>query len=124
MDSFSAIHQEYQEGFDTLGDVGVVFYKFFSLFATRLHPDRVEVRFGPNILDDELPREVVQKFREYLKEQKEWIREQGKRVNPKEAVRRMWWVVEKMIEFGIFTSSEQKTVMIWLDICLDRLTVS
>jgi hypothetical protein len=59
-----------------------------------------------------------------LKEQKEWIREQGKNVNPKEAVRRMWWVVEKMIEFGIFSSSEQKTVMIWLDICLDRLTVS
>jgi hypothetical protein len=124
MDSFSAIHQEYEEGFDTLGDIGTVFYKFFSLFSARLFADRVEVRFGPNISDEELSRDVVQKFREYLKEQKEWIREQGRKVNKKQAIHRMWWVVEKMIEFGIFSSSEQKTVMIWLDICLDRVTES
>lgn len=124
MDSFSAIHQEYQEGFDALGDIGTVFYKFFSLFSAKLYSDRAEIRFGPNIVDEELPRDVVQKFREYLKEQKEWIREQGKKASKKEAIRRLWWVVEKMIEFGIFSSSEQKTVMIWLDICLDRVTES
>ena len=124
MDSFSTIHQEYEEGFGTLGDIGTVFYKFFSLFSAKLFAERVEVRFGPSIMDDELPRDIVQTFREYLKEQKEWIREQGKTVKKKEAIRRMWWVVEKMIEFGIFTSSDQKTVMIWLDICLDRVTES
>jgi hypothetical protein len=112
----SAIHQEYEEGFDTLGPQGAVFFKFFSLFSAKDDT----VRFGRNIADDEIESKTVAEIRAYLKEQKEWIREE--RRSPIEMSRRMWWIVEKILEYGIFTSSDQKHVMIWLDICLDRIT--
>jgi len=112
----SAIHQEYEEGFDTLGPHGAVFFKFFSLFSAK----EDTVKFGRNIVDDEVEHKVVAEIRAYLKEQKEWIREE--RRPPHEMRRRMWLIVEKIIEYGIFTSSDQKHVMIWLDICLDQVT--
>lgn len=112
----SVIHQEYEEGFDTLGPQGAVFFKFFSLFSAK----EDTVKFGRNIIDDEVEPKVVAELRAYLKEQKEWIREERRPHH--ELSRRMWWIVEKIIEYGIFSSSDQKHVMIWLDICLDRIT--
>lgn len=118
----SDFHQEYQEGFDTLGDVSTIFYKFFSALSVKIRGQEVEIRFGRGIVDEDVPLQTAEKFREYLKEQREWIREQGKDANPKELKRRLWWVVTKIIDLGIFTNSEQKSVMIWLDICLDMIT--
>jgi hypothetical protein len=112
----SVIHQEYEEGFDTLGPAGAVFFKFFSLFSAKDDT----VKFGRNIADDEVEPKAVAEIRAYLKQQKEWVREE--RRLPVEMSRRMWWIVEKIIEYGVFTSSDQKHIMIWLDICLDRIT--
>ncbi len=111
----TAIHQEYEEGFDTLGTSGVVFYKFFSLFSAR----EDTVKFSRRIVDDDVDTDVVAEFRAYIKEQKEWVRE--KRQSPQEMKQRMWWIVEKIIENGIFSPGEQKHAMFWLDICLDQI---
>ena len=117
------MNQEYTEGLEALGEHGMVFYKFLSLFRVRIKGDELSIRFGHNCVDeDDLKLEEVQQFKTYLQDQREWIRAMGKQADPAELQRRMWWVVEKMIEFGFFTSSDQKTVMIWLDICLGRLT--
>lgn len=112
----SAIHQEYEEGFDTLGPAGAVFFKFFTLFSAKDDT----VKFGRKIIDDTVDQKVVSEIRYYLKVQREWIRDENP--SPAEMARRMWWIVEKILEYGIFTTSDQKHVMIWLDICLNRLT--
>lgn len=117
------MNDEYREGLEALGEAGMVFYKFLSLFRVRIKGDELSIRFGQNCLDEEdLKLEELSLFKNYIQEQRDWIKEIGKKADPRELQRRMWWVVEKMIEFGFFTSSDQKTVMIWLDICLDRLT--
>ena len=117
------MNEEYREGLEALGEHGMVFYKFLSLFRVRIKGEDVSVRFGHNCVDeDDLRLEEVQQFKTYIQEQRDWIKETGKKADTRELQRRMWWVVEKMIEFGFFTSSDQKTVMIWLDICLNRLT--
>jgi hypothetical protein len=115
------IHQEYEEGFDTLGDAGTIFYKFISGFIVRIRGPEVDVRYGMNIQDADLPLAVAEKFRAYIKEQKEWIREQGKEVDVKEARRRMWWTVSKMLDMGIFAAEEQHVVIAWLNTCLTQL---
>lgn len=117
------MNEEYREGMEALGEHGMVFYKFLSLFRVRIKGEDVSVRFGHNCVDeDDLRLDEVQQFKTYIQEQRDWIKETGKKADTRELQRRMWWVVEKMIEFGFFTSSDQKTVMIWLDICLSRLT--
>jgi hypothetical protein len=116
------MNQEYVEGLEALGEHGMVFYKFLSLFRVRIKGEELSIRFGHNCVDEEdLKADELQQFKTYLQEQRDWIRGLGKQADPKELQRRMWWVVEKMIEFGFFTSSDQRTVMIWLDICLSRL---
>ena len=111
----SAIHREYVEGFDTLGPQGAVFFKFFSLFSAK----EDTVKFGRNIMDDEIDQKVVSEIRFYIKQQREWIREERRPAH--EMRRRMWCIVEKIIEYGLFSSSDQKHVMIWIDICLDKI---
>ena len=117
----SSLHQEYEEGVDALG-AGMVFYKFFSLLTVKTVGEETTVRFGRGIVDEDVSRDVATRLKDYVKEQKEWVRENGRDVSLKECQRRMWWLVEKILEFGVFTSAEQKHIMIWLDICLDRLT--
>ena len=117
----SSFQLEYEEGHDTLTDAGVVFFKFFSLMSVKIHSDdEITVRFGRNIVDDTVSLDTAQKLKAFIKEQKEWIRVQGKRASVLEVKRRLWWLVEKIIELGVFTTAEQKHVMIWLDICLDQ----
>lgn len=111
----SAIHQEYEEGFDTLGPQGAVFFKFFSLFSAK----DGTVKFGPKIIDGHLDPEIVGELRAYLKEQKEWIRTERRPF--REMTRRMWWLTQKIVEYGVFSSLEQKHVMLWLDTCLDQI---
>ena len=114
----SELHAEYEEGLESLGHVGTVFYKFYGMFSAKSN-DSI-VKFGRRSVATDVPADVVRKLREYIKEQREWILEQAHDVHPAEARRRMWWIVEKIIEYDIFTSSEQKTIMIWLDICLEQ----
>jgi hypothetical protein len=117
------MNQEYLEGLEALGDHGMVFYTFLRLFRVRIKGEELSIRFGHNCVDEEdLNAGELQQFKTYLQDQRDWIRGVGKQADPRELQRRMWWVVEKMIEFGFFTSSDQRTVMIWLDICLNRLT--
>jgi hypothetical protein len=118
------MNDEYKEGLATLGEAGMVYYKFLNLFRVTVKDDELAIRFGHSCLDtEELRREELLTFRQYLKEQKEWIRT-TRGADPKELQRRMWWIVEKILEFGFFTSSDQKTIMFWLDICLSRLADS
>lgn len=119
------MNDEYREGLETLGEHGMVFYKFLSLFRVRIKGNELSIRFGQNCLDDEdLKMEELQEFKNYIQEQRDWIKETGKKAAPAELQRRMWWVVEKVLEFGFFASSDQRTIMIWLDICLSRLSTT
>lgn len=116
------MNDEYQEGLQTLGEAGMVYYKFLNLFRVTIKEEELAIRFGHSCLDTEdLRREELTLFRQYLKEQKEWIRTVAREVSRAELQCRMWWIVEKVLEYGFFTSSDQKTLMLWLDICLSRL---
>jgi hypothetical protein len=116
----SDIHEEYEEGLESLGHVGTIFYKFYGMFSAKVNGDDCIVKFGRHTIDTSISVDIVRKIREYVREQREWIMEQAHDVHPAEARRRMWWIVEKIIEYDIFSSSQQKTIMIWLDICLEQ----
>lgn len=107
---------EYEEGLAELGTKGMAFYKFFSLFRVT---KQGHVCFGREIVDDTVSPETAQLVRDYVKEQKEWIREVHDAVPVREAHRRMWWMVQKMFDLGLFCSSEHRTVMCWYDMTLD-----
>ena len=106
------MEEEYNEGLRALGEAGMLYYKCLSLFRVRTKD--LSIRFGHNIVDEEdLRLAELQTFKTYLDEQKQWIREIGRKADPKELKRRMWWLLQKMFEFGFFTASDQATIVSW-----------
>lgn len=112
----SAYHEEYTEGLESLGDAGMAFYKFFQSFTVK----DTAIRFGKRIVDGTVSEETARQMKEYIREQKQWILEQGKSADRKELRRRMWWLCQKILDAGVFTGTEQHIISCWLDTCLDR----
>lgn len=108
--------EEFDEGRKELGAVGMAVYKFFAMFRVK----EGHVWFG-ECIEQEVSPDTAQPLRDYIKAQKEWVRQHGRSLQPKEATRRMWWLLTKLLEQGIFTSSEQRTIMCYYDMTLDLL---
>lgn len=102
---------EYTEGIETLGYPAMVYYKFLDTF--HVEPETGTLGFG--LVKTTTTREVCTDFRAYIKSQKRWVRE-AKR-SPQELRQRMWWVVQKVVDFKVFTESQQKYIMCWQESC-------
>lgn len=110
---------EYEEGVDALGIAGTIYFKFLSLFSVKIRgEDECIVKFGSLFTNTSLRN--AEDLKSFLKEQKEWVREtRGK--FPTEMRMRLWWVVQKCLDLGLFTASEQKFIILWLDGCNEQI---
>jgi hypothetical protein len=106
----SAIHQEYEEGFQALGPSRMRYYKILSLFSFE---NGKEIHFGDGMASFCDNREQYDQIKEYIKEQKKWVRTEE---NPQDLDNRLWWLKVKLIEFGIFSASELRTVFLLFDV--------
>ena len=120
----SELSQEYAEGYEALGHRGLVFYKFMSMVSVRIRDEEAVIKFGPLLSCTYINLPRAEELREYLKEQKEWIREQGDKASVREMTRRMWWLMQKMIDFGIWTIQDQKYIVYWYDTCTEQFTTA
>jgi hypothetical protein len=120
--------EEYQDYYQGLGEPGMVYLMFLNAWSVKIPGEEEEdqeatVKFGKRIEDEEVPRELAFQLRKWLKEQKTWIRKEQKSASYSEIKRRLWWLSAKMIENGIFQDREQRTVLVWMDMCMDRCSV-
>lgn len=115
--------EEYKDFFETLGDCGTYTYKFFDLFKVNLGNGEDEkgnalvkgLHWGKDCSDEELTDEQLKELKTYLKQAKSWIRKEQKAVKQTECRRRMWFFVQKLIEFGAFTRGERREIITWMD---------
>lgn len=104
----SAIQQEYEEGMSALGEQRMKFYKILSLFSFE---NGNEIHFGDNLSTFCDDKEHYTQFKEYVKEQKKIVRNEALSDIPN----RLWWLKAKMIELGLFSASELRTVFLLFD---------
>ena len=104
----SALLQEYNEGVEALGESRMRYYKFFSLFSFE---NGNEVHFGDGMSSFCNDRTQYEQLKEYVKEQKKWLRSESP--NQGEMQGRSWWLLQKLLEFGVFGSSEFRTILLW-----------
>lgn len=97
----SAIHQEYEEGLQALGEPRMRFYKLLSMFSFE---NGNEIHVGDGIATFCSDKMHYDQLKEYIKEQKRWVRTETP--DPSEIRLRTWWLLQKLIEFGLFTASE------------------
>ena len=100
----SAIHQEYEEGLQALGTSRMRYYKILSLFSFE---NGNEIHFGEGLASFCNDRQQYEQLKEYIKEQKKWVRTAE---NPQDLHNRLWWLQIKLVEFGIFGPSEQRSI--------------
>ena len=120
----SELSQEFAEGLEALGYKGLVFYKFINMVSVKIREDEAIIRFGPTLACSYSNLPNAELLRAYLKEQKEWIREQGAKAPHREMLRRMWWLLQKMIDFGIWSIQDQKYIVYWYDTSTEQFTMA
>lgn len=114
---------EYKDFFEGLGDAATYTYKFFDLFRVNLGNGEDEkgeklvkgLHWGKDTSDDTLTDEQLRELKTYLKAQKQWIRKEKTTIKRKECRRRMWFLVQKLIELGAFTRGERREIILWMD---------
>ena len=124
---------EYKDFFENLGDAATYTYKFFDLFKVNLGNGEDEkgeklvkgsassalgrqgLHWGKDTSDDTLTVEQLREVKTYLKAQKQWVRKEQKNVKRKECRRRIWFLVQKLIELGAFTRGERREIILWMD---------
>ena len=106
---------EYENGLDSLGPNGMIYYKFVSLFRAKGQT----VSYGKLFTHENVSLEIVEDIRVWLKAQKEWIQ-----TSPpsREMKHRMWWLVQKVMDYGLFDGTAQRHILFWYDSCTEALT--
>jgi hypothetical protein len=101
----SALLQEYEEGVRSLGAPRMQYYKILSLFSFE---NGSEIHFGDGLATFSASREQYDQIKEFVKEQKKWVRSTEAPVS--ELRMRIWWLQVKILEFSLFTNSEHRTM--------------
>ena len=117
------ILEEYDAIFDELGDAGAAFFKFFDLFRVILgdSEDMVKgIHYGKDCSWTLASDEQLRQAKSYLKAQRSWIKKEGKKVNPADCRRRMWFWVQKIKEWGMFDMRTRRDIAYWMDTGLER----
>lgn len=101
----SAFLQELEEGIQSLGEPRMRFYKIMSLFSFE---NGNEVHFGEGLSSFCNDRQQYDQLKDYIKEQKKWARTTN---DPSSVLNtRLWWLQIKLVEFGIFTPAEHRSI--------------
>ena len=100
----SALFQELEEGLQALGLPRMRYYKILSMFSFE---GGNEVHFGEGMASFCNDRDQYEKLKEYIKEQKKWVRTAE---YPTDLNLRLWWLQIKLVEFGVFSPSEHRSI--------------
>ena len=117
------LQAEYKEFFDELGQAATYTYKFFELFKVNLGNGEDNdgnklvkgIHWSKDCSEEELTDEQLRELKSYLKQVKTWIRKEKKQVKASECRRRMWFFLQKLLEFGAFTRGERREMIVWMD---------
>lgn len=101
----SALLQELEEGLQALGEPRMRFYKLLSLFSFE---NGNEIHFGEGLAAYCNDRQQYDQLKDYIKEQKKWVR--STETDMLQMKLRLWWLQIKIVEFGVFTPSEQRSI--------------
>ena len=118
-----SIQEEYDSLFETLGDAGSAFFKFFDLFRVNLgESDGISkgVHYGKDCSCIKATDDQLKQLKTYLKSQKSWIKIHEKKVSPADCRRRMWFWVQKLKEWNIFDMRTRRDIMYWMDTAMER----
>jgi hypothetical protein len=118
--------EEYEAMFEDLGDCGAAFWKFFDMFRIQVEDDenaKRGVTFGKSAAWTKASDEQLRELRSYWKEQRRWIKKEGRAVKPAECRRRMWFWVEKVTSLSMFDSNTRREVYWWFDTCEERFSI-
>ena len=114
-----SFYEEFNSFFKDLGPLGTAGYKFFDAF--KFDHEEKSISFHndyEHVIDDET---LFKEFRDYVKQEKKLIRSLQKDIDKKELQRKMIFFFMKLQENGIFEVSERKYILIYTDMCLDRI---
>jgi hypothetical protein len=117
------LQAEYTDFFEGLGSVGTYTYKFFDLFKVNLGNGEDEkgnklvkgLHWGKDCSEEELSDEQLKEFKTYLKQMKSWLRKEMKLVKANDCRKKMWFFVQKLLEYGAFTRGERREIILWMD---------
>jgi len=114
-----SFYEEYSSFFKELGPVGTAGYKFFDAFKFDHEEKSISFHHDyEHVIDDET---IFKEFRDYVKQEKKNIRTLQKELSVKEVKQKCMFFFIKMQEHGIFEVSERKYILIYTDMCLDRI---
>ena len=114
-----SFYDEYNSFFKDLGPLGTAGYKFFDAF--KFDHEEKSISFHndyEHVIDDET---LFKEFRDYVKQEKKLIRSLQKDIDKKELQRKMIFFFMKLQENGIFEVSERKYILVYTDMCLERI---
>lgn len=119
-----SMSEEYDAMFEELGDVGAAFWKFFDMF--RIIQEKEEdvdrgVHFGKIGTWIFGTDEQLKELKAYWKDQRKWIKKEGKGASALECRRRMWFWMSRIVEWNQFNPSIRKEVYWWFDTCEERI---
>ena len=117
------LQAEYKDFFEGLGSVGTYTYKFFELFKVNLGNGEDNegnklvkgIHWSKDCSEEDLSDEQLKELKAYLKQVKSWIRKEQKQIKASECRRKMWFFVQKLLEYGAFTRGERREMILWMD---------
>ncbi len=117
------MQEEYDLIFESLGDAGAAFFKFFDLFRVNLgDADGISkgVHYGKDCSCYSATDDQLKQLKNYLKAQKSWIKIHEKKASPAECRRRMWFWTQKLKEWNLFDMRTRRDIMYWMDTAMER----
>lgn len=118
--------EEYSAIFEELSETGAAFWKFFDMFRIQTENEGSNVKgvsFGKIGLWTAATDEQLKELKTYWKEQKKWIRKEGKGASAAECRRRMWFFMTRVLEWNMFNVYIRREIYWWFDTCEERLSL-
>jgi hypothetical protein len=119
--SDNSLQEEYDDYFNGLGPIATGFYTFIHSFRIILEGENATLYFGKSAEDGDLDVAFATRLRVWLKEQKKWIRSEQTNASLQACKQRMWFLVSRFIEEGIFTSSQLGKIMYFMDVTWEMM---
>jgi len=110
---------EYNSFFKELGPVGTAGYKFFDSF--KVNWEEKTISFHNDYEHSFSDENLLKEFRDFIKQEKKTIRTLQKDINVKELKQKCMFFFMKLQENGVFEVSERKYILVYTDMCLERI---
>lgn len=116
---------EYSAIFEELGDHGAAFWKFFDMFRVNLGDSEADgtmkgIYYGKDASWRFATDDQLKQLKNYWKEQRRWIKKEGKGAAASECRRRMWFWAGKMKEWNVFDLRIRRDILYWMDFAMER----